>query len=141
MSSSYNKVILLGHLTRDPELVSAGSTQVCKFAIATNRTYKNQTTGQTVSETMFVDVEAWGKQGELIAQYLRKGSLIFLDGRLRYNTWEDKKGKRNKISVTLETFQFVHAQPEEEPPKRARRKKETQPKESSGLPVDDDIPF
>ena len=106
--ASFNKVILMGNLTRDPELrVTAGGASICKFGIAVSRSFKTQD-GTQKEETTFVDVDAFGRQGEAISKYMAKGRPIMLEGRLRLDQWESKTGeKRSKISVTLETFQFV----------------------------------
>ncbi len=107
--AGFNKVILLGNLTRDPELrVTPRGTPICQFGLAVSRQYKDDT-GQTREEANFFDIEAWGKQGELISKYMTKGRPIFVEGRLKYDQWEDKATgqKRSKIKIVLETFQFV----------------------------------
>ncbi len=104
-----NKVFLIGNLTRDPELrVTPKGTAVCQFGLAVNRQYKDES-GATRDETAFIDIEAWGKQGELVSKYLQKGSLAFIEGRLRFDSWEDKTSgqKRNKLKVVLENVQFL----------------------------------
>lgn len=116
MSSSYNKVLLLGNLTRDPELRQMGNSgaHVCSFSIATSRTYKRQD-GTQQKETTFVDVSAFGRQGEVIYQYLKKGRPVFVEGRLRLEQWETSTGdRRSKLSVILESFQFVGGRQDEE---------------------------
>ena len=85
-----NKVFLIGNLTRDPELrVTPKGTAVCQFGLAVNRQFKDES-GATRDETAFIDIEAWGKQGELVSKYLQKGSLAFIEGRLKFDSWEDK---------------------------------------------------
>jgi single-strand DNA-binding protein len=104
-----NKVLLIGNLTRDPELrVTPKGTAVCQFGLAVNRQYKDES-GATRDETAFIDIEAWGKQGELVSKYLQKGSPAFIEGRLRFDSWEDKQSgqKRNKLKVVLENVQFL----------------------------------
>ena len=104
-----NKVFLIGNLTRDPELrVTPKGTAICQFGLAVNRQYKDES-GATRDETAFIDIEAWGKQGELCSKYLQKGSLAFIEGRLRFDSWEDKQSgqKRNKLKVVLENVQFL----------------------------------
>ncbi|MDD2763679.1 MAG: single-stranded DNA-binding protein [Opitutaceae bacterium] len=104
-----NKVLLIGNLTRDPELrVTPKGTAVCQFGLAVNRQYKDES-GASRDETAFIDIEAWGKQGELCSKYLQKGSLAFIEGRLRFDSWEDKTSgqKRNKLKVVLENVQFL----------------------------------
>jgi single-strand DNA-binding protein len=104
-----NKVFIIGNLTRDPELrVTPKGTAICQFGIAVNRQYKDES-GATRDETTFVDVEAWGKQGELVSKYLSKGSLAMVEGRLRLDQWEDKQSgqKRSKLKVVLDNVQFL----------------------------------
>jgi len=105
---SYNKVILLGNLTRDPETrsLTSGHT-ICNLGIAVSRTYQTRD-GERKEETTFVDVTAFGKQAEVIAKYMRKGRPLMIEGRLKLDQWETQEGqKRSKLSVILETFQFV----------------------------------
>lgn len=107
--ASYNKVILLGNLTRDPELRYTPKGQaVAKLGLAVNRSYKSET-GETKEEVTFIDVDAWGKQAELIGQYLKKGNPLFVEGRLRLDQWDDKNTgqKVSKLKVVMENFQFV----------------------------------
>lgn len=104
-----NKVFLIGNLTRDPELrVTPKGTAICQFGIAVNRQFKDDT-GALRDETCFVDVEAWGKQGELVSKYLSKGSLAMVEGRLKFDQWEDKQSgqKRSKLKVVLDNVQFL----------------------------------
>jgi single-strand DNA-binding protein len=104
-----NKVFIIGNLTRDPELrVTPKGTAICQFGIAVNRQYKDES-GATRDETTFVDVEAWGKQGELVSKYLSKGSLAMVEGRLKLDQWEDKQSgqKRSKLKVVLDNVQFL----------------------------------
>ena len=106
--ASFNKVILLGNLTRDPELrVTAEGQSICKLGLATNRSFKDKE-GNLRDETTYVDIDAFGRQAETIAQYLNRGNPILIEGRLRYDQWEGPGGeKRNKLKVTLESFTFV----------------------------------
>jgi single-strand DNA-binding protein len=104
-----NKVFLIGNLTRDPELrVTPKGTAICQFGIAVNRQFKDES-GATRDETTFVDIEAWGKQGELVSKYLSKGSLAMVEGRLKFDQWEDKTSgqKRSKLKVVLDNVQFL----------------------------------
>jgi len=104
-----NKVFLIGNLTRDPELrVTPKGTAICQFGIAVNRQFKDES-GATRDETTFVDIEAWGKQGELVSKYLSKGSLAMVEGRLKFDQWEDKTSgqKRTKLKVVLDNVQFL----------------------------------
>ncbi len=107
--SSFNKVILMGNLTRDPELRQTQSgTSVCRFAIAVNRSYNSQD-GSSRDETCFVEIDCFGKSAENIAKFFSKGKPILVEGRLRQDSWEDKQSgqKRTKLMVVLERFEFV----------------------------------
>ncbi len=107
--ASFNKVILLGNLTRDPELrYTPKGMAVARLGMAVNRSYKSES-GETREEVTFIDIDAWGKQAELISQYLRKGSPLFMEGRLKLDQWDDKQSgqKVTKLRVVMETFQFV----------------------------------
>lgn len=104
-----NKVLLMGNLTRDPELrVTPKGTPICQFSLAINRQFKMES-GETREEVIYVDIEAWGKQGETIAKYCTKGRPLYVEGRLRLDQWEDKntKEKRSRMKVVLEQFQFL----------------------------------
>jgi single-strand DNA-binding protein len=114
--ASFNKVILMGNLTRDPELrYTPKGTAVAKLGLAVNRVWKTET-GETKEEVLFVDVEAFSRQAETIGQYLKKGSPILVEGRLRLDTWDDKQTnqKRSKILVAAENVRFLSSgQPRE----------------------------
>jgi single-strand DNA-binding protein len=106
---SLNKVMLMGNLTRDPELrVTPKGTSICQFSLAINRQFKMES-GESREEVTYVDVEAWGKQGETVAKYCTKGRPLYVEGRLRLDQWEDKntKEKRSRMKVVLEGFQFL----------------------------------
>lgn len=103
-----NKVMLIGNMTRDPELryLQTG-TAVCDFGIAVNRSFKTQG-GEQKDEVLFVDVTAFGKQAETISEYLQKGRSIFVEGRLKLDQWTGQDGqKRSRMNVVLERFQFM----------------------------------
>jgi single-strand DNA-binding protein len=107
--ASYNKVILMGNLTRDPQLRYLPSQQaVADFGLAVNRRFRTAD-GQDREEVMFVDCSAWGKAAETINQYCQKGKALLIEGRLKLDTWEDKQGggKRSKHTVVVESFRFV----------------------------------
>lgn len=107
-----NKVLLAGNLTRDPELRYLPSGMaVCEFAIAVNRTRKSSS-GEQKEEVLFMDVTAFGKQAELISEYLQKGRAVYVEGYLRREEWTGQDGqKRNKMSTVLEKFQFMDSRP------------------------------
>ena len=107
--ANLNKVMLIGNLTRDPELrVTPKGTAICQFGLAINRQFKDES-GAARDETTFVDIEAWGRQGETISKYCTKGRPLFVEGRLRFDQWEDKTSgqKRSRLKVVLENFQFL----------------------------------
>ncbi|MBA3938624.1 MAG: single-stranded DNA-binding protein, partial [Planctomycetes bacterium] len=108
MSFNLNNVQLAGHLTRDPQVrVIANDRTVASFSIAINRRWKTPE-GEAKEDSTFVDCEAWGRQGELVGQYLAKGSPCYLEGRLRLDQWDDKDGsKRSRLKVVVDTVQFL----------------------------------
>lgn len=109
--ASYNKVLLMGNLTRDPELrYLPNGNAVVTLRLAVNRRWKTET-GEEREEVTFVDVEAFRRQAEVLAQYLKKGNPLFVEGRLRMDQWEDKNThqKRSQLKVVLESFTFIGA--------------------------------
>ena len=104
-----NKVILIGRLTRDPQLKYLPSqTAVCEFGLAVGRKWKAPT-GEQREETNFIDCTVFAKGAEIFNQYMTKGKQVYIEGRLKYDTWEDKNGggKRSKLNVVVEDFQFL----------------------------------
>ena len=154
--ASFNQVILLGNLTRDVELKHTPSNQaVANIGLAMNRQYQTRD-GERREETTFVDCEAWGRQAEVMAQYLAKGRPVFIQGRLKLDTWQDQQGQnRSKLKVVIENFQFVGGRDGGNgggPQGGGGGRREFQPNASDGggapggggghTPVpDDDIPF
>lgn len=110
--ASFNKVLLMGNLTREPELryTSGNSVAVCEFGIAINRRF-TQGDGQAKDETCFVDIVVWGKQGESCQRFLKKGASVFIEGRLVYEQWaeRDTQKRRSRLRVTAERVQFLSA--------------------------------
>ncbi len=107
--ANFNKVLLMGNLTRDPQLRYLPSqTPVVEFGLAVNRRWRTPQ-GEDREEVTFVECSAFGKMAETINQYCQKGKPIFIEGRLKFDSWEDKQGggKRSKLSVVIEGFQFV----------------------------------
>src|ERR1035437_4786674 len=107
--ANFNRVILAGNLTRDPELrYTPKGTAIASFGLAINRKWKSET-GEVKEEVCFVDVEAWDRQAEVVAQYFKKGRPILVEGRLKFDQWEDKNThqKQSKLKVRLETFSFI----------------------------------
>lgn len=109
--ASYNKVLLMGNLTRDPEVrYTPKGTAVAELGLAVNRQYTADN-GEKREETTFVDVTLWGRQAEVAAEYLKKGRAVFIEGRLQMDSWEDKQTgqKRSKLKVVGEGMQMVGA--------------------------------
>lgn len=107
--ANFNKVILAGNMTRDPELrYTPKGTAIAKFGLAVNRKWTAED-GQSREEVTFVDIDCFGKQAEVISQYLRKGRSILIEGRLKLDQWDDKQTgqKRSKLGVVLESFSFL----------------------------------
>ena len=107
--ASFNKVILVGNLTRDPELrYTPKGTAIAKIGLAVNRTWRTES-GETKEEVTFVDVDVFGRTAENVGQYMRKGRPILIEGRLRLDQWDDKQTgqKRSRLGVVAETVQFL----------------------------------
>ena len=157
--ANFNKVILAGNLTRDPELrYTPKGTAVAKLGMAINRSWTTET-GEKREEATFVDVDAFGKQAEVISQYLRKGRSLLIEGRLRLESWDDKAtgAKRSKLGVVLESFSFLDSGNREggggggsapqagaAPAPRPQRPAPSAPAPASQdgpPPDDDDVPF
>jgi len=145
--ANLNKVLLIGNLTRDPELryIPSG-TAVVDLGLAVNRRVK-KSDGTWGEEAAFIDVTVWGKQAENCAEYLSKGRPIFVEGRLQFDQWEDKKtgDKRSKLKVTADNVQFLGGRPGGGGGEGGGRKPSPAPKpepaaEDTEL-SDDDIPF
>ena len=151
--ASLNKVMLIGNVTRDPEVkYTPKGSAVADLGLAINRNYTNQT-GEKVEEVTYVDVELWGRLAEIAGEYAKKGRSIFIEGRLRIDSWEDKQSgqKRNRLKVVGEGLQLLGSRPGGQGggaaggfrrggfrfkalPARAA-------KPSQSEPADDDIPF
>lgn len=147
--ANFNKVILAGNLTRDPELrYTPKGTAIAKIGLAINRKWKSET-GEMKDETTFVDASAFGKTAETIGQYLKKGRPILIEGRLRYETWDDKQSgqKKSKLGVVLESFQFLDSgggRGDSEAPRSrpaAGSAPAPEPSEGDMPPESDDVPF
>ncbi|HXC99286.1 MAG TPA: single-stranded DNA-binding protein [Verrucomicrobiae bacterium] len=148
--AGYNKVILIGNLTRDPELrYTPQGVAIAKIGLAVNRTWKNEA-GESKEEVTFVDVDAFRRQAETLAQYLKKGSPLMVEGRLKLDQWDDKQTgqKRSRLGVVLEGFQFLGgnrgAEGAAPAPSRAAAPKSEAPAADGDAPPppeDDDVPF
>lgn len=110
--ASYNRVIIMGNLTRDPELRQLSSGQsVCRLGLASNRQFKNRQTGMMVQEVCFVDIDVWGAQADSCSQYLQKGRGVLIEGRLKLDSWVDNDGqRRSKHSIVADRVTFLPSQ-------------------------------
>ncbi len=145
MASDINKVVLIGRLTKDPELkYTQNGSAVSNFSIANNRSYT--VAGEKKEMTSFFNCIAWGKSGEVIVQYCKKGQRIAIEGRLQQRSWEDQSGgKRSVVEIVVENFQFLTAKGQA-PEGADRQQEQAAPDyESPGSAdtsfADDDIPF
>ncbi len=149
--ATYNRVILLGNLTRDPQLsYTPNNTAVTEFGMAMNRRWRSQD-GQDREETCFVDCSVFGRQAETFNQYMSKGRPVLVEGRLKLNQWETPEGqKRSRLTVVVERFQFVGGRGGDGGGSRSseggqRTQSDQQPApsydDSPPPPSDDDIPF
>lgn len=152
--ASLNKVLLIGNLTRDPEVrMMSNGRPVCNFGLAMNRSYKDSD-GNRKDETTFVDVECFGPRAEAVGRFFSKGRSIFVEGRLKLDQWESKEGeKRSALRVVLDNFEFVDSK--QDAPGAAVRSSDntnasqtdkkvsaTPQKESRNDPdLDEDVPF
>ena len=111
--ASYNKVILIGNLTRDPELTYLPSgTALAKFGIAMNESYTDKQSGEKKEDVCFVDITAWARTAEVCNEYLKKGNPVFIDGKLTFNSWETDDGqKRSKLEVVAQRVQLIGGRP------------------------------
>lgn len=109
--AGYNRVVMMGNLTRDPEYKQLTSGQaVCRLGLASNRQFKNRQTGDMVQEVCYVDIDVWGAQAESCRQYLQKGRPILVEGRLKFDSWQDPQGQnRNKLSIVADRVVFLSA--------------------------------
>ncbi len=107
--AGYNRIVLVGNLTRDPEYKQLSSGQaVCRLGLATNRQFRNRQTGNMVQEVCYIDIDVWGAQAESCRQYLQKGRPVLIEGRLKFDTWEDQQGKKSsKHSIVADRVVFL----------------------------------
>lgn len=142
--ASFNKVILVGNLTRDPELrYTPKGTAVAKIGIAVNRVYTNEA-GEKKEEVTFVDVDVWGRTAENVGQYMRKGRPIMIEGRLKLDQWDDKQTgqKKSRLGVVAESVQFLGSPSggEGAAPSAPRAQRPAAPAQSAAEPVEGDAP-
>ncbi len=114
--ATLNRVFLIGNLTRDPELrYTPGGVAISSFTLAVSTPIGKDDAGNQKKDVLYIDVVAFGRQAEVIAEYLKKGRPVFVEGRLRYRTWEDASGnKRAKHEIILNSFQFLGPRKQEE---------------------------
>lgn len=153
MAKGFNKVILMGNLTRDPETRTTPNGQsVTSFSLAVNRTWRNAN-GESQESVSYIDCVAWGKPGEIIAQYVGRGRPLLVSGRLEQRSWEDKESgqKRSKVEVIVEDFNFIDSRGGGEAPaangsaasaKPAKKSDDVVIEDIGDEPINlDDIPF
>lgn len=105
----FSKAIVAGNLTRDPEMrATPNGAQACNFTIAVNRSFRGGD-GEQQEQTSFIDCVAWGRSGETIAQYVKKGAGLIVSGRIEQRSWEDKTTgqKRSRVEIVVDDFSFV----------------------------------
>jgi single-strand DNA-binding protein len=150
--ASLNRVLLIGNLTRDPEVrYTPKGTAVADIGIAVNRIYSGED-GERKEEATFVDVTLWGRQAEVAQEYLKKGRQVFIEGRLQLDTWDDKQTgqKRSRLRVVAENMQMLGSRADSEggPPAGGAQRRTAPPPPQRQPPKDpdldaepDDIPF
>ena len=144
--ASYNRVLLMGNLTRNPEIrYTPSGTAVADLGLAVNENFKNKA-GETVEQTCFVDVVVWGRQAETASEYLHKGSPVFVEGRLQLDQWESQEGeKRSKLRVRADRVQFLGSPAKSaefsEAPAAAAPSTPNVPPSAPEVADDDDVPF
>jgi single-strand DNA-binding protein len=153
--ANLNKTLLIGRLTRDPELRTVGSagTSVCEFGLAVNREWTSAA-GDRQKEVLFIECTAWARRAEVMAQYLSKGSPVFVEGYLKLDEWEDREtgAKRSKIKFVVDNFQFLESRRDREgggqQESRGGDRHERPQGDGPGpetpdddFPLEDDVPF
>ena len=147
--ANFNKVMLMGNLTRDPEKrYTKGDRAVTHFSVACNRTYTDPATGEKKQIVSYVPIVVWGKQAENCAQYLQKGSPVFVEGRLASRSWETPQGeKRTRLEVVANNIQFLRRAPKigdadyAQPDRSAGGQDESIADEPPKNPSEDEVPF
>jgi single-strand DNA-binding protein len=141
--ASFNKVILIGNLTRDPDVrFTTKGTAIAKVGLAVNRTWKTET-GEKKEEVTFVDVDLFGRTAENVGQYMRKGSAILVEGRLKLDQWDDKQTgqKRQKLGVAGEMVQFLGGKGDGQATGRQAEQPAREPEKPKLELPEDDVPF
>lgn len=143
----FSKAIITGNLTRDPELrTTPNGSSVCSFSVAVNRVFRDSS-GNQQEDVSFIDCSAWGKLGEMINQYAKKGTGVLVSGRLDQRSWEDKNTgqKRSRVEVVVEDFNFLTGMERGDNPSKgadAATEPEVVPDDIPEEPIDlSEIPF
>lgn len=138
--TGYNRVILMGNCVREPELrYTPSGTAVTDFRLAVNRFFGSGENRK--QETLFIDIQAWGKTAETLQRYLQKGSAVLVEGRLVLDQWEVAGERRSKIKVVTENFQFVSRPPSSRDEDSDRGSLNNEPRVDENVPDDDEVPF
>lgn len=144
---SFNKIILVGNLGRDPELrYTPQGTPVCSFSMATNEKRKDRATGESLDNTTWFRVTLWGRQAETASQYLTRGKPVYIEGRLRVEEWTDRDGKlRHTLEVNATDMQFIGGRDDQASaaPRQPTARPASAPPATAAAPslTDDDVPF
>jgi len=140
--SSLNKVMLIGRLGKDPEVkFTSSGTAVCNFSLATSETFKDKS-GEKQEKTEWHNVQLWQKLAEIAGEYLTKGSLVYIEGRLQTRKWQDKEGNdRYTTEIVGERMQMLGSKGDSGRSDRAASGSQSSGHEHSSMPDDDDIPF
>lgn len=140
-----NKVMLMGNLTRDPELrYTPNNTAVANLGMAINRKWFDKNAQENKEETTFVDLEAWGRTAEVLNQYLKKGRPLYVEGRLKLDTWQDKESgqNRSKMKIVVESFEFLDSGEGKQRGGGGQQQQQSYQNNGPHEPVDeDDVPF
>lgn len=147
MAMNLNKAMIIGNMTRDPEIrTTTGGQNVCSFGVATSRRWKDKTSGEQKEQTEFHNVVAWGRLADTIGQYLHKGSKVYIDGRLQTRSWEDQSGqKKYRTEIVAENLIMLD-RPSGAPGVTKTKPAETEPTTPPTNPEEEeinveDIPF
>lgn len=138
----FSKAIVAGNLTRDPEMRATPSgAQACNFTIAVNRVFKGSD-GNQQEQTSFIDCVAWGRSGETISQYVKKGSALLVSGRIEQRSWEDKTSgqRRSRVEIIVEDFSFIGGENRGGAPRAARSDAGSGSQDTGADFVPDDMP-
>ena len=138
----FSKAIITGNLTRDPELrTTSNGSNVCSFSVAVNRTYKDSS-GEQKEDVSYIDCSAWGRLGEVINQYAKKGSSVLVSGRLDQRSWEDKNDgkKRSRVEIVVEDFNFIGNAPRDDGGNYSSNFSSSNPANEQASDIPDDVP-